>query len=112
MDRLFQSHVELCAALRMAGRQILRFDRQDDQSLGKIREALKRADIIRETLRIAHESPEALENTFESPVATPTPDPEFTSDQATNDVPIRKSHQRKVRLTHPRSLRIVRFPAG
>jgi hypothetical protein len=110
MDQLFRSHVELCAGLRLAGRQILRFENQDDQSLRKIRGVLKRADNIRKALIGPNDLPEALNNTYELGVEPTTPVSEFSSHQ--NDGPVRKSGQKRSRLIRPNSLRIVRFPTG
>ena len=50
MDQLFRSHTELCATLRLAGRQMLQFEQQADESLERIRKVLKRADNIRKAL--------------------------------------------------------------
>jgi hypothetical protein len=112
MDQLFRSHVELCAALRSAGRQILRLENQDDQSLRKVRGVLKRADNIRRALIDPNDLPEALNNTYELVVDATTRVDENGIDQAKNDAPIRKSAQRRSRLIRPHSLRIVRFPTG
>jgi hypothetical protein len=112
MDQLFRSHVELCAALRSAGRQILRLENQDDQSLRKIRGVLKRADNIRRVLIGPNDFPETASNTYELVVDATTPVDENSLDQAQNDAPIRKGVQRRSRLIRPHSLRIVRFPTG
>jgi len=109
-DQLFRSHAELCTALRLAGRLLLAFEKQDHQSLQKIREVLKRADNIRKSLGIADEMPEAPRNTYEF-VADP-PTPEYDDDQAMQDGPIRKRTQRRTRLTRPYPLRILKFPTG
>jgi hypothetical protein len=60
IDQLFQSNTELCTTLRSAGRQMLRFEDQDDAVLEKIRKVLKRADHVRQMLNGAEQSPEAI----------------------------------------------------
>lgn len=47
LDQLLQSHTELSSALRLAGRQILRYAPNDDGALERIRKVLKRADHLR-----------------------------------------------------------------
>jgi len=115
MDQLVRSHIELCAALRLAGRQVLRFGAQSDESLERIRKVLKRADNLRQVLKIADESPEAvknLRNIDELVVEAPTSAAERSPDQGIEDSPMRKIVQRRTRLTRPNSLRVVRFPTG
>jgi hypothetical protein len=62
LDQLLQSHSELSARLRLAGRQMLRFENQGGGSLEKVREALKRADNIRKTLHHLEGLPRAPKN--------------------------------------------------
>jgi len=115
MDQLVRSHTELCAALRLAGRQMLRFETQGDGSLERIRKVLKRADNIRKVLEIPDESREAvknLRNIEEIVVEAPAPAAERSPDQVVDDGSNRKSVQRRTRLTRPHSLRVVRFPTG
>ena len=50
IDQLLQSHAELSAALRLAGRQILRYAPKDDAALERIRKVLKRADRVRQAI--------------------------------------------------------------
>jgi hypothetical protein len=113
LDSLFQSNVELCAALRSVGRQMLRVERQDDQSLERIRGVLKRADNIRQALTSSDELPEALKTAYDPVVDAPTPASEYSSGQAVNDAPaVQQSAPRRKRLIRPYSQRILRFPTG
>jgi hypothetical protein len=115
MDQLVLSHTELCAALRLAGRQMLRFSTQRDGSLERIRKVLKRADNLRKVLEIPDESREALQNLKnidEIAVEGPTSAAECNPDQGLADSAIRNSVQRRSRLTRPNSMRVVRFPTG
>jgi hypothetical protein len=60
IDQLFQSHAELCATLRFAGRQVLSSGNRDVGSLERIRKVLKRAEQIRQTLGEPDELPATL----------------------------------------------------
>jgi hypothetical protein len=103
-DDLLHSHAELCSVVRSVGRQMLQFENQDRQSLDRLRVVLKRADNIRQTLRLQEEYPETpKKHPFEASV-------ECSGEQAINDAPIHKGGARN-HLSRPRSLRIVRFPA-
>jgi hypothetical protein len=62
MDNLFQSHAELCSALRLAGRQLLRVEQPGAESLEKIRTVLKRAANVRKALVGRTEGPETLDS--------------------------------------------------
>ena len=115
MDQLVRSHTELCAALRLTGRQMLRLEKQGDGSLERIRKVLKRADNVRKVLEIPDESREAaknLKNIDEVAVEVPTPASEYSPDQVVDNGSKRKSVQRRTRLTRPNALRVVRFPTG
>jgi hypothetical protein len=113
MDQLSRSHFELCASLRLAGRQMLRFEKQDDESLERIRKVLKRADNIRGVLQRLDESGESPKAMDEDELADASSlASQYTTDQVVNEVAIRKSVQRKNRLTRPRSLRVIRFPTS
>ncbi len=115
MDQLFRSHTELCAALRLAGRQMLRLEQQGDGSLERIRKALKRADNVRKMLEIPDESRAAiknLKNIDEIVVEAPPSAAECSPDQGIENSPMRKNVQKRTRLTRPNSLRVVRFPTG
>jgi hypothetical protein len=101
MERFFQSHAELCVALRSAGRQLLRFEKQADQSLERIRRVLKRADTIRKALRIPNELPETLKSMDELSVVAPAPVSEY-----------RAHAQRKTRPSRPHPQPILKFPTG
>jgi hypothetical protein len=99
MDQLSRSHAELCAALRLVGRQMLRFEKQADGSLEKVREVLKRADHIRKALQSPDGLPDALQKTDqEKLVRTRKP-----------AAAIGKNAPKGARS---RSLHIVRFPAN
>src|ERR1700678_3071557 len=58
MDSLFQSHAELCTALRLAGRQLLRVEDPGAESLEKIRNVLKRAANVRKAFIGLTDGPE------------------------------------------------------
>jgi hypothetical protein len=102
-ENLLRSHAELCAALRLAGRQILRL-KGDQESLNRIRQALKNA----ETLRSMWKNPERTEAVIPaSPAETGTEPVATEASQAAN--PDRK---RPGRLTRPHPHRVLRFPSG
>jgi len=104
MQGFFQSHAELCVALRSAGRQMLRFERQEDQSLEKIRRVLKRADTIRKALRMPDELPETLKSLDELLVVAPAPVSEY--------IPKSTDAQRKTRPPRRHPQPILKFPTG
>jgi hypothetical protein len=109
MDRLFQSHAELCTALRLAGRQLLRVEEQGAEPLEKIRKVLKRADHVRKALIRLNEWPETLEHMHKSVVASAA---EFGTDQGAEDVPMRKSVQKGNGPNRAHSSRVIRFPTA
>ena len=109
LENLVQSQAELCLVLRLAGRQLLPFAKQDDQTLERIRKALKRAENIRKTVG----SPEEPQrDADELSAATETPASGYIPDLPLDDAPIRKSAQKKSRLTRPYSLAVLKFPTG
>ena len=112
MDQLFRSHTELCATLRLAGRQMLQFEQQPNGSLETIRKVLKRADNLRKALQNTEELPEAPQPAEDLVVDAQNPVPEFSVEKIVNEVPRRKGVQKKARLARPRSLRIISFPNG
>jgi hypothetical protein len=87
LDQLFQSHTELCTMLRSAARQMLRFEKQDDGSLEKIRKVLKRADQVRQLLRGPDELPGAAMKLSEDDMVgePPTSVSEYTPGQVVNE---------------------------
>jgi hypothetical protein len=97
MDQLFQSHAELSTVLRLAGRQMLRFEMQGHESLERIRKALRRADNIREALESSDEPPQAGKTPYELRVNAPTQVSTYGSEQILSDAPIRKTPQRRKR---------------
>lgn len=109
MDRLFHSHTELCSVLRLAGRQLLRAENQNDESLEKIRNVLKRADNVREALTSVNEWPETLENIHKVVVASAS---EYNRGQVSKEDPVPKSVQKGNRLRGTQSSRVIRFPAS
>jgi hypothetical protein len=109
MDRLFQSHAELCTALRLAGRQLLRVEEQGAEPLEKIRKVLKRADHVRKALVRLNEWPETLEHMHESVVTSAA---EYSQDGGTEDVAIRKSAQKRNSPGRGHSPRVIRFPSA
>jgi hypothetical protein len=111
MDQLFRSHTELCATLRLAGRQMLQFEQQPEGSLETIRKVLKRADNLRKALQNTEELPEAPQPAEELVVAQ-NPVPEFSVEKIVNEGPRRKGVQKRTRFARPRSLRIISFPNG
>lgn len=117
LDPLFRSQDELCAILRQVGRQMLRFEGQDDESLERMRKVLRRADNVRKALQSLDELPVELTRTAQDELAELAVDlpglaSEPGSDQPIVDVPAHKSVQRRTRLIRPRSLCIIKFPPG
>lgn len=114
MDQLIRSHSELCATLRLAGRQILQSGTQGNRPLDEIRKVLKRADNIRKALKHPSELPEASNASAEDEIVVDAPmlAAEFSPEQLVNEGPVRKRVQRKTRLARPRSLRLIRFPTA
>ena len=110
MDQLFQSHAELSAVLRLAGRQMLRFEMQGHESLERIRKVLRRADNIREALESSDEPPLAEKTQFELKVNAPALVSEYGSEQILSSGPIRKSPQRRKAPIGPQLQRIFRIP--
>ncbi len=110
MDQLFQSHAELSTALRLAGRQMLRFELQGHESLERIRKVLRRADNIREALESSDEPMLAGKHEFELKVNAPTLVSEYGSEQILSSGPIRKSPQRRKHPVGPQLQRIFRIP--
>jgi hypothetical protein len=109
MDQVLRSHAELRKALRLAGRLVLRSERQDHHSLEQIRGALKRAENISKSLNIRDDLPEDhMEKLF---LAAPTV-AEVTTDRAVNVGLVKKSVPKRTRLTRPHSLRIIKSPAS
>ena len=102
LDGIYRSHAELCTALRLVGRQILRYQKQDEQNVEKIRRVLERADHIRKSLRIPEpaETPDEMERVLAAAA-------EFNA--ALADVPRpagSKRNSRRSRLNAP----VLRFP--
>jgi hypothetical protein len=114
LEQLFQSHAELSAVLRLAGRQMLRFEMQGHESLERIRKALKRADNIRDALISSGERTQAGKKPLELRVDARTQFSEQASEQVSSDRPIRKSPQkspgRKNRPGSPDPQRIFKLP--
>jgi hypothetical protein len=110
MDQVYQSHAELSTALRLAGRQMLRFELQGHESLERIRNVLRRADNIREALESSDEPSLAGKNQFEMKVNAPTLVSEYGNDQVLSSGPIRKSPQRRKVPIGPQLQRIFRIP--
>ena len=106
MDQLYQSHAELSTALRLAGRQMLRFELQGHESLERIRKVLRRADNIREALESSEEPMLAGKHEFELKVNAPA----LVSEQILSSGPIRKSPQRRKHPVGPQLQRIFRIP--
>jgi hypothetical protein len=111
LDQLFRSHVELCEVLRLAGRQMLRFEQQGDDPLEKIRAALKRAEHVRKAMESADYSPEALmhRKILSELADVSAPVPRYHDGQPANDDPIPSNVQlhRRTRLT-----RVLKFPVA
>jgi hypothetical protein len=112
MDQLFRSHAELCATLRSAGRRLLQFEQQGDESLDSIRKVLRRAENVRKVMQSRGEMPDAPKDTEEDKLVaeTPLPDSNCSPDKVMNEVPVGKSVRQK--LPRQRSLRLIRFPIG
>jgi len=106
-DDLLQSHAELCSVIRSVGRQMLQIEKPDRHSLDRLRIVLKRADNIRQTLRLQDEYQENLKKQQLDASCAPS---EGSSEQTINEAAIQKSKARG-HLSRPRSIRIVRSPA-
>jgi hypothetical protein len=111
MDQLLRSHAELCATLRLAGRQMLQFEKQGDESLDRIRKVLRRADNVRKALPSPGEVPDgptSVQDTLggDAPVAG------HSHDKVLNGTPIRKSVRKKPVPASHRTLRLITFPPG
>ncbi len=102
LDTLLQSHLELCAVLRLVGRQLLRYEHEHNHPFDKLRTALRRAENIQHALKLLETHPKALKRFDSSDSSGYEP--------VTNEVPVRKKAQRRNRLRRPRSLRVVRLP--
>jgi hypothetical protein len=100
-EGLLRSHAELCAALRLAGRQILRLE-GDKESLNRIRVALKNAEQLRKSWR-----------TVDQPEAPAAAAPEELNSEpvvaAAGELPT-PSRVRAARLSRPRLYRVLTFP--
>ena len=110
MDQVLRSHTELRTALRLAGRLVLRFERQDHQSLEHIRRALKRAENIGKSLSVRDDAEEQnrLEKLFAAAHAPPSVPADGSSDNGLATEIVRK----RPRLTRPHSLRIIKGPTS
>jgi len=108
LDALLKSHAELCTTLRQVGRHLLSFEDRGGQTLDKIRTVLKRAENVRKTLAVPNEKQENMDEMLSAPAAKAL---EPSVDSA-SEVPMRKSAQGKGRVTRPRSMGILRFPAS
>ncbi len=100
IDGLYQSHAELCTALRSAARQMRRLQKQDEQALDKLRKILERATNIRSTFRIpvsagAKPKPEASIDSPEEPIS--------------NEPPRSEEHEPGQELHH-HSITLIKFP--
>jgi hypothetical protein len=109
MDKLFQSHADLCDALRLAGRQLLPVEEKGSESLERIRSVLKRADNVRKALVTFNQWPEALEDVHQSMAASAS---EYIVEHGTADVLLPKGVQKRNSLTRTNSLRVLKFPTG
>jgi hypothetical protein len=114
--RLIESHTELCNALRLAGREILRLDNGDSESLQRIRDSLKKAESMRTAFRNAYPLPRATSSKARKMpkksgqrAMTGTSVSEL-SDQEVSHVR-GGSSKRSHHLTRPNSHRILKFPA-
>lgn len=102
MESLMRSHAELCTALRLAGRQIMRLH-GDQEALNKIRHALNKAEMLRKVWK----NPERTDIIIPASFAEASTEPFTSGDQAPN--PERK---RPGRLSRPHPHRVLRFPSG
>ena len=112
LDNLFQSHYELCAALRFIGRKILDLDleKRDNLAADRIRAVLRRADNIRRQLRIPPPSREPEPEPSIEFQASSTASAEASSDQSASE-----SAPKSVRKAYPsrrRAMSSRRFTAS
>ena len=111
LDQIVRSHAELSTVLRWAGRQILRFEHPDHQALEKMRDTLKRAENIRRTLSVSADFAQDMKRVKHPLAADETAVAPTEVGQATDDEPVQEAMPKRTRLTRPRSLQILRFPA-
>lgn len=112
MDQLFRSHFELCAALRLAGRQMLRSEKSGDGSLEKVREVLKRGDNIHRAVARSNGLPDVLRDPDQIELVAEAllSASDNGSGQVITEPPARKGVLKKARLKRPHSLRVIKFP--
>jgi hypothetical protein len=108
VDQLVRSHAELRTALRLAGRQILRLQRQDQNLLEKIRETLKRADNIVKTFGVPQDLQEEQKNVEAYATHAPQVVSFFPTVQTKSEKPVSKHAAKRNRLYRPRLLRVVK----
>lgn len=106
VDQLYVSHTELAAALRLVGRQLLRFEKPGDALLGTVRKVLKRADHLQRMMKsLTPPLAEALDNASldedEPAQRQPMSQPSGRPPSATPP---------NSRLNRPHSLRVIKFP--
>lgn len=114
VDTLYRSQTELCATLRLVGRQLLQFEEQDDGLLDKVRDVLKRAENIQQTVR----SESVLSDALIEPALygsgleaeTPIRVSAYSPAQVSGEGMMPKPGQRRSRLQRPHALRIIKFP--
>jgi hypothetical protein len=97
VDALIRSQAELCAMLRLAGRQLLQFTNEDDQSLERIRVVLKRAENIHKTVTLSEPSTDVDERS--EPLAVSVSG--YIPDLALSEVPERLHKVQRKALTRP-----------
>jgi hypothetical protein len=108
VDQLVRSHAELRTALRLAGRQILRLQRQDQSLLEKIRDTLKRADNIVKTFGVPQDLQEEQKNVDAYATHLPQVVSFFPALQTKSEQPVSKHAPKRNRLYRPRLLRVVK----
>jgi hypothetical protein len=112
LDQIVRSHTELSTVLRWAGRQISRFEDPDHQALEKIRETLKRADNIRRTLRVPADFAQDKKQVKYPLAADATVVGPTEVCPAMHGEAVQQAMPKRTRLTRPRSLQILKFPAN
>jgi len=113
VDELYRSQAELCTTLRLAGRQLLQFEKRGDGLLDKVREVLKRAENIQKTVRSASVLSETLSQDApygnELAMEAPTQDSEYSPNQAVGATVMPETRRRRT-LRRPNALRVIKFP--
>ena len=107
LEALIQSHEELTSILRSVGRRMLQDEIYEDELLQRMRQLIKRADRIRNAVKLQDEHSELLKSDNEPWIESASV-PTESVEQAASDAPVLKSRGKRHRLSRPHALRIVK----